>query len=835
MTLQRPPASTQDTAIYKKISKITNDIDGLLGKASRFVEIATPMVDSIASGPFRIYTLHNRDHAKKLLHIAEYITSRDTIASLTPFECLLFLYSAYLHDMGMVVTDTELCKFVESDDFADVLNAWPQLRSNLNGLRTRLSLVSEEERPAIELAISEIHQIAATHYFRPRHATEDRYRGLLERIRSVEGAADLFQIRGISFADELIDICVSHNLSATVLGELRNAHEDRFERHVVVSGHNANTQFLAALLRLTDILDFERTPRVLFDSLGLKNRTFPGSEVSLTEWEKHMAVQQLEIRDSELLVRARCRHPAIEAAVRQFVQIIEEEIRTTLSVVKRNQQEIVDRYRFRLPSVVRCELRSDGYKFLDISLSLDESAVMSLLMGTSLYRTPMAAIRELIQNAVDACKVRQTLSSIHGTGSIQITDHVDDEGRRWIAVRDEGIGMDEYVLKSYFFKVGRSYYTSSDFERLIRSTGVPAPALASRFGIGFLACFMLADLVEIETTPYFHNSTSGIQKGLRVSIERLGALAYVQDVPFATLGTTIRLRLKQNLGDGERVCSEAADYIRATVVRSHVPISVMLSGKKVEIGSTNYFEVAKPLRAPKGIPTELLQVFDIPIHKYSDIFSGRVFLIFVANDDGTALDVRYGGNLLSLDTNRVGSRITIPRNYVFKEFEGNRVAVGGFRMQLSLGRLLRSANLVLPAAFDIDVLPGPHVQFDVARTRIIDDSMSLRQMLKASIQSAVKDLGVFSKVPDDVKRTLFVREFDDPFLAAPEVLRRRTELVLDEGLLSRVLESLPKDSWPVSVHRKVAADLGLSSGRVYHAISTLIIEGRISNPNLPSR
>ena len=89
-----------------------------------------------------------------------------------------------------------------------------------------------------------------------------------------------------------------------------------FPRRFVVSDHTANLQFVAALLRLTDILDFdfERTPRVLFDSLGLKHKTLPGSEVSIQEWEKHLAVQQLEIRDSETIVKARCKHPAIEAS-----------------------------------------------------------------------------------------------------------------------------------------------------------------------------------------------------------------------------------------------------------------------------------------------------------------------------------------------------------------------------------------------------------------------------------------------------------------------------------------------------------------------------------------
>ena len=376
-------------------------------------------------------------------------------------------------------------------------------------------------------------------------------------------------MRGISFEDDLIDICVSHNLNAAVLGELRNAHEERFPRRFIIDDNIANMQFIGALLRLTDILDFdfERTPRVLFDSLGLKHKSLPGSEVSLSEWEKHLSVQQLEIREAEIVAKVKCRHPAIEAAIRQFCAIIEEEIRTTLSVIRRNQQDIIDRYRFRIPSNVRPEIRSNGYKFLDVSLTLNESAVMSLLMGTSLYRTPYAAIRELIQNAVDACQVCQALRPDLKFTQIEIVHEVDGDGRAWICVRDNGIGMDEYVLKSFFFKVGRSYYNSSDFDKLFRTAEAVKPSLTSRFGVGFLACFMLADLVEIETSSVPLRQHETHSAGLRVSIERLGALAYVQELSSRSHGTTVKLRLRPALGSTDYVYAKIYDFIKGTVVR----------------------------------------------------------------------------------------------------------------------------------------------------------------------------------------------------------------------------------------------------------------------------
>lgn len=682
MTLQRPPASVQDTAIYRKIVKPVADPDGLHGKASRFIELANPLLDSVGAGPFATYTLHNRDHARKLLHIAEYIVAPETLQTLTRFECLLFLYAAYLHDMGMAVSHAELHTFASSEALTDVLNTWPQLNSTLTTLRERHARASDTERPHLDLAIFDAIQVAATHHFRPLHATPDRYRTLLLRLCSADGGNDLFRIRGVSFEEELIDICASHNLGPVVLGELRTAHVERFERKLTVAGHLANAQFVAALLRLTDVLDFdfERTPRVLFDSLGLRHRSLPGSDVSLREWEKHLAVQQLDIRETELLVRARCKHPAIEAAVRQFALIIEEEIRTTLSVLARNSGEIADRYRFRLPNTVRCDVRSDGYKFLDIALSLDEAAVMSLLMGTSLYRTPHAAVRELIQNSVDACKVLRSLSPGLDHGGIEITDFHDDEGRHWISVRDAGVGMDEYILRSYFLKVGRSFYSSIDFERLLRTSGATSPALSSRFGIGFLASFMLADLVEIETLPAALHGQPRSSTALRVSIERLGAIAYVQEINSSVAGTTVKLRVRTDLGDCEKISAEIFDYVRSTIVRSVVPISVSLAGRELQISSDTYFGLVERPRSPDGVQSDHFHVIQISIEKYSNILSGRVFLAFVLRDDGKTLDVRLNGRLLSLEQFSVKGRITIPLHYLFNDFTGNRVTVGGVRI-----------------------------------------------------------------------------------------------------------------------------------------------------------
>jgi hypothetical protein len=203
---------------------------------------------------------------------------------------------------------------------------------------------SDLDRSVLETELYQLQEAGLCNYLRPRHATRDRYNALISQIATSSGRNDLFEINGVSFRDILIDICVSHNQDPGVLVESSGVYGDRFPRDLAIATYSLNAQFCAAVLRLVDILDFdrERTPTVLFDSLGISTRTIPGAEVSLREWQKHMSVHSIDIREDEIVISADCRHPVIEKTVRDFCQIIEREIRNTTAILKRNPAHITE-------------------------------------------------------------------------------------------------------------------------------------------------------------------------------------------------------------------------------------------------------------------------------------------------------------------------------------------------------------------------------------------------------------------------------------------------------------------------------------------------------------
>src|SRR5205085_4129903 len=141
----------------------------------------------------------NRDHAKKLLHLADHIIPADTLGSLSVLECLIIIYSAYLHDMGMCLTSTERNRILASEEFTDTLRGWLEIWDALERARHRINGASEQERLCIETEIYQLQEAGLCAYLRPRHASRERYQMLIDLLKRESGRSDLFEFRGVSF------------------------------------------------------------------------------------------------------------------------------------------------------------------------------------------------------------------------------------------------------------------------------------------------------------------------------------------------------------------------------------------------------------------------------------------------------------------------------------------------------------------------------------------------------------------------------------------------------------------------------------------------------------
>ena len=115
-------------------------------------------------------------------------------------------------------------------------------------------------------------------------------------------------------------------------------------------------------------------------------------------------------------------------------------------------------------------------------------------MGNRLYTRPEYALRELLQNSIDAVLYRQKLEQMHSSDcrySPKISIYLDNN---ILTIEDNGIGMDINIFRKYFMNVGKSYYKSTEsIEKVKDYTSI------SEFGIGILSTFMIANNISIES------------------------------------------------------------------------------------------------------------------------------------------------------------------------------------------------------------------------------------------------------------------------------------------------------------------------------------------------
>src|SRR5258706_1970033 len=151
-------------------------------------------------------------------------------------------------------------------------------------------------------------------------------------------------------------------------------------------------------------------------------------------------------------------------------------------------------------------------------------------MTEKLYGNPSLAIRELLQNSWDALRYRKAIMMrddgvAWAGGGVEFEHGIDEHGREFVRCSDNGVGMDQRIIKDFLVRAGRSYYRSPEFERE-RLTFARAKTdfdPSARFGIGFMSLFMLGDKIVIHTRRY-RGSSAGLGEPLVVEINGIGSL-----------------------------------------------------------------------------------------------------------------------------------------------------------------------------------------------------------------------------------------------------------------------------------------------------------------------
>lgn len=437
----------------------------------RMVQHVTPLLERIPEH-MPEYTLHDRNHSSRIVELMGQILPEETRKYLNIIELSILIYAAYLHDLGMTATREEREQIIRDDrEYVKLLRA-DEIRFNQ---------IEQYRAQGHHRAATFVEDQVFTEYLRRHHVA--RSQQMIEGM--IEDKKLEITWQGTSYARWVLAVCNAHALPVRDLRDV-----EKWRRNALVRTLRVNVQYLALVLRLADILDLdpERTPASLLDFID------PHDPQSIIEWNKHRAVIGWEITPERIVVEAVCTRPEYERALRAFLQMIETEREESRLLTTSYRDDLAEKYRFDLTEPVEGRIESDGsYISSDMQLSIDFRCVMDLLMGQQFYQDPKLALRELLQNAVDAVCHRTAVEKSEEDVEFKPRIAVRLRGNQLI-VEDNGIGMDERIFANYFIQVGRSYYTSPEF----RAWQLDIDPV-SEFGIGILWVFMVTDRFIVES------------------------------------------------------------------------------------------------------------------------------------------------------------------------------------------------------------------------------------------------------------------------------------------------------------------------------------------------
>jgi molecular chaperone HtpG len=262
---QRPGQRERDACrdLHNQLTKIVNSCLGYL-------------MDRVGAREMRTFTMHDSQHGLKVAHLMWHILKPHRREHLTPPEIGLLVLAAHLHDLGMGLSDEERrARLAPTSDLWDKVDLHQDYRKALAKLATTIR-DSKNSAAVIEATaqLEQANEALLCDDTRERHATPARYQQILQSLREMHLLDPIripdidatLSFDGQQFANKLVDICVSHNENASVLLEPdpENPDQLRFPLEYPVGSCVADLRMVATVLRIADILDFdrERTPPV---------------------------------------------------------------------------------------------------------------------------------------------------------------------------------------------------------------------------------------------------------------------------------------------------------------------------------------------------------------------------------------------------------------------------------------------------------------------------------------------------------------------------------------------------------------------------------------------
>jgi len=484
------------------------------------------------------FTDHSPVHIEEVLNTAASLVADDAHNLISAADVAVLCMAILLHDCGMHLTPDVFRKMVSSDD--DVLidgfddQPWKTLWTDFLSEAGRFSQEKNHaifgDNNTVNIAdfdvenLSERDMLLVGEFVRRHHTRIAHEIGIFG-----VGIGEEEKIKLHGFDLEMRDmaglIARSHGM---YIRETFPYIEKKFG--LVLSFRDVKVPFLMALLRIADYIQVQ-SERAIKTLLSVKELKSP---ISRQEWMAHFAVRDVSNNhdDPEALYVH-----AMPKDVKGFLKLsnLFKDIQRELDVTWSTLGEVYGRHKdYKKLGLSLRRIRSNldnvdnfskNVSYIPVRARFDASGpdLLRLLVGPLYDYDFSIGVRELVQNAVDAC--RESLDIYQSSGladeiicpSVRVAIEENVDGGGTISITDTGVGMTLKTVTNYFLIAGASFRNSDIWKQQhLDDAGSSKVTRGGRFGVGALAAFLLGDELKVKTRHITSSEADGIEFTARI-------------------------------------------------------------------------------------------------------------------------------------------------------------------------------------------------------------------------------------------------------------------------------------------------------------------------------
>lgn len=514
--------------------KLLPDIESIIRNSS--TNRGNTLLSYLETSPyyFKEYTMHGLRHIESVLNYADKLIPQDQYEKMSKLDISILVLGIFLHDLGMFIKESGLKHLLQRDvrEIYDKRSGsnytWKELWGKYIGELKRApgkeldEIFGEEEHvfdmtsyPVCAGFIRKYHHQIAYHiavYGFPGEKSHD----LLCRIED----KDVVKLVGL--------LAKSHGMALRELNDEIDAFG--YDNNLPL---NVPIYYLMSILRLADLLDADdkRAPRILSD---MNNFSSLRSE---KEWTLNQLIRGRQWshengKPDTLKMIAFPENSKQYLELKSWFEYWQKELDLSWAIIGEMHRDNCKLSIRRITS----NIYDANYDFVTNAIELKVNPDIVKLLVAPLYGDdPSYGVRELLQNAIDACNER---TAIDGTPGEIVVDVNEKTGL--FTISDNGVGMNEDVISNYYLNAGASYrYSKQWAETFSDDENNSKIARNGRFGIGALATFLIGSKAKIVTRNI--NDVKGYCFEYTIEPKLLN----VGKVKKPTPGTTIEIAMNQ--------------------------------------------------------------------------------------------------------------------------------------------------------------------------------------------------------------------------------------------------------------------------------------------------